>query len=429
MNYVIRMLGLVCFLLMFSGSAHAVNSLLSGTFDGSESKIAPLPGTCGETEPLGYQEAGTFQVSVTGAYTVMDVYDVVGVDVSALIYLGSFNPNNPSNNLITPEGVDIVESVNLNAGTNYVLVVQHWCGNEPRTWVNFQGAWTVSFSGPGEVTSDDRVFGPEWTEGTFSAADPTTNSDCGDSQYQQTGPVRVATSGTYYYSDVSIGFDIDTCLQIYTAPFDPANPDSNRVLWDNEKYGVASTVGDDFGRINLQAGTDYYFVAQPLTNSANGEFFYVFAPSEFYITYAMSGSWYQPATTGQGFLIDVFDQSNIMFLAWFTYDLERPAEDVTAMIGEPGHRWMTAAGPIVGDTANLEITWSSGMIFDSEVPPVENEQDGTMTVEFDGCNKGRVNYDLGSSDRTGTVEIERIVPDAVSFCESMTEGPTNPGPL
>jgi hypothetical protein len=418
MKYRFHLLGLVCLLSMFPVSVLAVNSVLSGTFDGSEPKTVQLPGTCGESEPLGYIETGAFQVSVTGSYTVTDVYNSIGVDVSALIYLNSFNPNAPSNNLITPDGVDLVEIVNLNAGIDYVLVVQHWCGNPPRVWVNFQGAWTVSFSGPGAVTANEKVVVPEWTEGSFTSTDPISNSECGNSQYQQTGPVQVSTTGTYYYSDVSIGFSVDLCLQIYSAPFDPANPNNNRIFF-----------GDDSGSVDLEAGTDYYFVTQPLQTAFNGEFFYVFAPSEFYITYAISGSWFYPPTNGQGFLIDVFDQANIMFLAWFTYDLERPADGAEAMIGDPGHRWMTAAGPIVGNTANLDITWSSGMIFDSEAPPVTTESDGTMKVEFDDCKTGRVIYDLGSSGRKGTVPIERIVNDAVSMCETLTEGPTNPGPL
>jgi hypothetical protein len=143
----------------------------------------------------------------------------------------------------------------------------------------------------------------------------------------------------------------------------------------------------------------------------------------------MAGSWYFPDTAGQGFLIDVFDSANLMFLAWFTYDLERPSNGVSAMIGDPGHRWMTAQGPFQGNTANLNITWSSGMIFDSESPAVENDSDGTITVEFFDCYTGRVGYDLGASGRKGEVPIERLLNDAVPFCESMTQGPGKPGPL
>ncbi|MFC1690470.1 hypothetical protein ACFL07_12605 [Pseudomonadota bacterium] len=419
MIYRLKLVALIVLLAVFPLNALALNSVVSGIFDGSEPTTAPLPGTCGGTEPLGYQEVGVFQVSESGNYTMTDPYNFLGVDISALVYENSFNPNNPGTNLVTPNGVDEAERVDLVAGVNYVLVVQVWCGNPDRIWVNRQGAWAVTYSGPGAVTSASKVTVPEWTAGVFASGNPTSNSQCGDSQYQQTGPIRVSTPGTYYYRDVSLEFDVDMCLQIYTAPFDPAEPYANRIFFE-----------DDEGSVELQAGTDYYFVTQPLQNPTTGEFFYIFAPpAPFSITYAMAGSWYYPPTTGQGFLIDVFDTENLMFLAWFTYDLERPPADTPAMIGDPGHRWMTALGPFTGDTANLNITWSSGMIFDSETPPVENESDGTMTVEFNDCYTGSVSYDLGSSDRTGTVPIERIVNDAVPLCETLTEGPAKPGPL
>jgi len=419
MNYRIQVTGFLILLALCPLTAQADNSVLSGIFDGSEPTTAPLPGTCGGTVPLGYQQAGTFQVSDSGTYTVTDPYNFLGVDISALVYANSFNPANPGNNLVTPDGVDVAEDVNLVAGTNYVLVVQLWCSNEGRVWVNRQGAWAVTFSGPGNVTAAASVVVPEWTEGVFTAGDPTTNSDCGNSQYQQTGPIQVSTTGTYYYQDVSLDFAVDMCLQIFSAPFDPSDPDKNRVF-----------VEDDEGEVDLQAGTNYYFVTQPLQTADNGEFFYIFAPpAPFSITYAMAGSWFFPATTGQGFLIDVFDTANIMFLAWFTFDLERPPQGTPALIGDPGHRWMTGVGPIAGDTANLNITWSSGMIFDSATPPVENASDGTMTVEFDDCYTGSVSYDLGASGRVGTVPIQRIVNDAVPLCETLSQGPAKPGPL
>ena len=410
---------LLCTLTFLPSSAFAVNSVLSGEFDGSEPKIESLPGTCFADEPLGYLQAGSFQVSASGNYYVTDAYNVIGVDISALIYSGSFDPNLPLANLVTPNGVDIAAAVNLSAGVSYVLVVQHWCSNPDRTWVNMEGAWSVTITGPGNVTSDLKVSVPQMTEGSFPEDDPTTATDCGDSQFQESGPVRVTTSGTYYYTDISINYAVDMCLQIYSAPFNAAEPDANRI-----------SLMDDFGSVELESGKDYYFLVQPLDGQQTGEFFYVFAPpAPIAITYAMAGSWYFPPTTGQGFLIDVFDSANLMFLAWFTYDLERPASGVTAMIGDPGHRWMTAVGPFQGDTAELGITWSSGMIFDSEVPAVTNASDGTLTVEFFDCQTGRVSYNLGSSGRSGEVPIQRIVNDAVPFCEQMTQKPDKPGPL
>jgi hypothetical protein len=291
--------------------------------------------------------------------------------------------------------------------------VQHWCDNR-------EGTWAVTFSGPGSVNSVKAVDSPNLAEGSFSGSDPTANTDCGNSQYRQVGPVQVSRSGPYYYSDISIHFAVDMCLQLYSAPFNAASPNANRV-------GGAL---DDGGVVELQAGQNYYFVTQPLDFPQNGEFFYVFAPeAAFNITHAMAGAWYEPATAGQGLLMDVFDDGNSMFLAWFTYDLARPAPSVPAMIGDPGHRWLTAQGPFSGDTAELDITWTSGMVFDSGTPAFEQMQDGTMTVQFFDCYTGEVAYDLGSAGEQGVVPIQRLANDAVALCEALTQGPGQPGPL
>jgi hypothetical protein len=207
---------------------------------------------------------------------------------------------------------------------------------------------------------------------------------------------------------------------VYTAPFNPASPNANRIA-----------AMDDFGTVELDAGEDYYFVAQPLDEPDVGDFFFVFAPpAPFRITHAMAGAWYDPPTDGQGFFIDVYDNANSMFLAWFTYDLERPGSGAEALIGDPGHRWLTAQGPFSGDTAEMNIWWTSGMIFDSANPPKEpSVQDGTMTVEFSDCATGLVTYDLGSFNVQGQVPIRRILNDAVDLCRALYEGPDRPGPL
>lgn len=407
---------IVCFafvMLVGSNAVLASNSVLSGIFDGSESSVATLPGNCDSGGELAYQEIRPVRVSASGTYTVVDALQTFGVDVIAEIYEGSFNPGSPLNNLLTPDGIDVADDVTLNAGTNYVLVVQRWC-EQLR-----EGAWSVTFSGPGEVTSDSVVSVPAMTEGSFSDSDPVVESDCGNSQYQESGPVRVAHSGTYYYTDISFFYAVDMCLQIFSAPFNPNNPGANRIA-----------IIDDDGTAELQSGKDYYFVVQPLNLAEAGEFFYVFAPpAPFRISSAMSGGWFYPPTSGQGFLMDVFDSSNQLFLAWFTYDLQRPDDSVTAMIGDPGHRWMTALGPFDGNTAELKIYWNSGMIFDSANPPTEQTQDGEMTVEFSDCATGIVTYDLGSSGASGEVPIQRLANDAVPMCESLTTGPGQPGPL
>lgn len=133
----------------------------------------------------------------------------------------------------------------------------------------------------------------------------------------------------------------------------------------------------------------------------------------------MTDAWLDPATAGQGFFIIVWEDIEFIFLSWFTFDTERPPEDVTAMFGEPGHRWVTAQGPYDGDTAMLDVFLSSGGVFDSEEPVIPPPDPiGTITIRWTSCEKGILTYDLPSLGLMGQIPIERIVPSNVLQCEA-----------
>jgi DNA-binding beta-propeller fold protein YncE len=141
----------------------------------------------------------------------------------------------------------------------------------------------------------------------------------------------------------------------------------------------------------------------------------------FNINAGLNDAWYNPITDGQGFLITVFPEIQEMFVAWFTFDTERPPEDVTAMLGEPGHRWLTAQGPYGGDTANLTIFVTEGGVFDAAEPAAATDPagDGTLTIEFADCANGLVSYEITSLGISGEIPIQRIAPDNIAFCETL----------
>ena len=149
---------------------------------------------------------------------------------------------------------------------------------------------------------------------------------------------------------------------------------------------------------------------------------------EFKINAGLNDAWYNPATNGQGFLITAFPDRKEMFLAWFTFDTERPLADVTAMLGEPGHRWLTAQGPYEGDTANLTIFMTEGGVFDAAVPAVSTdpEGDGTLTLEFADCTQGMVSYAITSLGISGEIPIQRISAGNVPLCESLDQQQQDP---
>jgi len=139
------------------------------------------------------------------------------------------------------------------------------------------------------------------------------------------------------------------------------------------------------------------------------------------INAGMSDAWYNPATDGQGFLIVVFPNSQRMFVAWFTFDTERPPGDVETRLGDPGHRWLTAQGPYTGDSAALTIYLTEGGVFDAADPPAYNDGmgDGTMTIEFADCAEGLISYEITSPGVSGVIPIQRISNDNVALCEAL----------
>ena len=144
----------------------------------------------------------------------------------------------------------------------------------------------------------------------------------------------------------------------------------------------------------------------------------------FVINPALSDAWFNPATGGQGFFIIVWEDIQTVFLSWFTYDTERPPQDVTAHLGEPGHRWLTAQGGYSGDTATLNVSQTAGGVFDSPLPePDPALLVGTMTITWTGCNAGLLSYELPSLSLSGDIPIERIVLDNVPACEAAQPTP------
>jgi plastocyanin len=154
----------------------------------------------------------------------------------------------------------------------------------------------------------------------------------------------------------------------------------------------------------------------------------VVAPQQsgFQINAGISDAWDDPLTKAQGFFIIVWEDIQYMFLSWFTYDIERPPQDVTAVVGEPGHRWLTAQGPYEGDTATLTIYMSSGGLFDTPEPPVASTDPvGTMIIVWSDCESGLLSYDMPDLDLSGDMELTRTYagPGNVPACEAAQPPP------
>jgi N-acetylneuraminic acid mutarotase len=182
---------------------------------------------------------------------------------------------------------------------------------------------------------------------------------------------------------------------------------------------AATTVADQIYAIGGALSFDVPHVGMALAES--------YLPEEttspaFELNAGLTDAWYDAETAGQGFFIVLFPETGLMFLSWFTYETaSRPADAPAAKLGEPYHRWLTALGGWQGNRADLDVTMSSGGLFDdpaavTNTPPGSY---GSIEIQFHDCSSATLNYDLFAIGESGEIPLARIVGDRVALCESL----------
>ena len=132
-----------------------------------------------------------------------------------------------------------------------------------------------------------------------------------------------------------------------------------------------------------------------------------------------SDAWFDPSLSGQGFSLVVFPSIQSLFLAMYTFDTERPNDDVRPKVGDAGHRWLTAFGPYADSVADLTIdVTTGGVLLQAEPRPVWS-QGGSMTLRVINCRQIEIDYSITSIDQHGTLALQRVVEDRVELCESL----------
>jgi YVTN family beta-propeller protein len=135
----------------------------------------------------------------------------------------------------------------------------------------------------------------------------------------------------------------------------------------------------------------------------------------------MNDAWANPDTLGQGMLVTVLPTHQLVFAAWFTFDVDIHP-DATANIGAPGHRWLTALGPFSGNRAQLKIENSTGGSFGSESPDTHQDSSyGTLDIEFSDCGNAMVSYDIPAAGQTGSFAMKRVADDNMGLCETLAQ--------
>jgi hypothetical protein len=143
----------------------------------------------------------------------------------------------------------------------------------------------------------------------------------------------------------------------------------------------------------------------------------------FVLNPALTDAWFNPLHNGQGYFINLYSDLERIFVGWFTFETaDRESYEPAAVIGEPYHRWLTASGDWTGTKATLDVTMTSGGVFDSS-EPVENsppETYGTVTIIFHSCDSATLSYNLNGIT-SGSTPIIRVSPDNVARCEEWSD--------
>jgi len=126
--------------------------------------------------------------------------------------------------------------------------------------------------------------------------------------------------------------------------------------------------------------------------------------------FALSGNWFEPATSGQGFTAEVNPNSGAFFAAWYTYMPNGTAA------GAAGQRWYTAQGNFTSGMRSIPVTIyeTTGGIFDTPTPPNQKTVSvGTGTMAFQSCSAATFSYNFTSgtsSGLSGMVNLTRVGP-------------------
>lgn len=125
----------------------------------------------------------------------------------------------------------------------------------------------------------------------------------------------------------------------------------------------------------------------------------------------LSGSWYDPARDGEGFLLEV-DSNDQLVAYWFTYD-----ED-------GGQQWVVGAGRIEdSDDLNrlaVPVIATSGAMFGEDFDPADVVRTawGTLTFEFGSCAAATVDYDSVVGFGSGTISLVPLTVLRNAACEA-----------
>lgn len=141
-------------------------------------------------------------------------------------------------------------------------------------------------------------------------------------------------------------------------------------------------------------------------------------PGNLPFTRELSGLWYEPETSGQGFYFEIKPEQQIVFGGWYTYAGAGAASSEKSLKAGPRQRWFSLYATFTpGQTSStMTILRNTGGNFDA--PPItQGVPVGTGTLTFQSCTSGRFDYqiDLDGTPRTGSIPLTRL--GSAQYCQ------------
>ena len=121
----------------------------------------------------------------------------------------------------------------------------------------------------------------------------------------------------------------------------------------------------------------------------------------------LSGTWADPANSGQGLVLDINSRQHLLFGAWYTF---APTAGTTT--GPSGQRWYTLQAALPDDMIidNIGLYETSGGVFDGSAA-TSTSAVGSARLQFDGCSAATLDYAFNAGadgQRSGSLNLVRV---------------------
>jgi len=125
--------------------------------------------------------------------------------------------------------------------------------------------------------------------------------------------------------------------------------------------------------------------------------------------FGLSGNWFDPTQSGQGFIVELNPADRVLFFAWYTYAVNGQA------LGATGQRWYTGQAMYVpgGRSILLSLYETTGGLFNSIVPAPATAQVGTGQLTFASCGAATLSFSFiagSNAGQSGNIKLARVGP-------------------